>query len=607
MRRYQLVYLCLVLALLALVLIPSKHVRRASYPSPSAQQRRQQDALKNQHSRGLSYFSFNSPLFPASAIISLTDDNSTFFLSRPAAFGSALPDKGLSGRLWIGRGFGDEAEADADRADRLPADASALPQGELGCSDVPGWDESLAHVRAGVLPHIAPQDLEKIRKDLNDGENSSNFAAGKTDEAEKKPGSPPGDGTDDFLHEAIVDPRRAAEGDITGFNQNSDIQSIQEKAEIGGKVVLLSRGGCGFLEKVKWAQRRGGIAVIIGDNIPGGPLVTMYAKGDTTNVSIPALFTSYTTAHLLSSLMPPGGRSSTAFAKDSTHPEQHEMPSSRSAIGRVWDRLLFIFGFGGKSAAHKEDPNPGHAKVDKIQHKPRSGWFYKTPTHPGISGSAPGGIRSGSADATTALADELSTTRPDGLWVTLTPTSITTSPFIDTLLVLVVSPVVTLTVVYAMLLVRSRIRRRRWRAPKSVVERLPVRTYHTIPPSSGSSSASLTPTTSLAASAATPLLHAAGARVARQQRRPRSQTTPEAAAAAAPGLAASGILEDAAAEEGTSTFLTESESREKGLARWRRRYSTRQRECVVCLEEYIDGVSRVMSLPCGHEFHVECM
>jgi hypothetical protein len=28
---------------------------------------------------------------------------------------------------------------------------------------------------------------------------------------------------------------------------------------------------------------------------------------------------------------------------------------------------------------------------------------------------------------------------------------------------------------------------------------------------------------------------------------------------------------------------------------------------VVCLEEYIDGVSRVMSLPCGHEFHVECM
>ena len=30
-------------------------------------------------------------------------------------------------------------------------------------------------------------------------------------------------------------------------------------------------------------------------------------------------------------------------------------------------------------------------------------------------------------------------------------------------------------------------------------------------------------------------------------------------------------------------------------------------ECVVCLEEYVDGVSKVMSLPCGHEFHVDCM
>ena len=30
-------------------------------------------------------------------------------------------------------------------------------------------------------------------------------------------------------------------------------------------------------------------------------------------------------------------------------------------------------------------------------------------------------------------------------------------------------------------------------------------------------------------------------------------------------------------------------------------------ECVVCLEEYVDGESKVMSLPCGHEFHAECI
>ena len=76
-----------------------------------------------------------------------------------------------------------------------------------------------------------------------------------------------------------------------------------ENTDIAGKIVLLTRGGCGFLEKVKWAQRRGGIAVIIGDNIPGGALVTMFARGDTSDITIPALFVTHTTAHLLSSLV----------------------------------------------------------------------------------------------------------------------------------------------------------------------------------------------------------------------------------------------------------------------------------------------------------------
>ncbi|KAI5297687.1 hypothetical protein KEM55_004371 [Ascosphaera atra] len=40
---------------------------------------------------------------------------------------------------------------------------------------------------------------------------------------------------------------------------------------------------------------------------------------------------------------------------------------------------------------------------------------------------------------------------------------------------------------------------------------------------------------------------------------------------------------------------------------WKRKYHNRQVECAVCLEEYIDGQSRVMSLPCGHEFHAECI
>jgi hypothetical protein len=41
--------------------------------------------------------------------------------------------------------------------------------------------------------------------------------------------------------------------------------SIVADNQIQGKVVLLSRGGCGFLEKAKWAQRRGGVALIVGE------------------------------------------------------------------------------------------------------------------------------------------------------------------------------------------------------------------------------------------------------------------------------------------------------------------------------------------------------
>ena len=98
---------------------------------------------------------------------------------------------------------------------------------------------------------------------------------------------------------------REASSDKTKKPTHADIQSLQESAEIAGKIVLLSRGGCGFLEKVKWVQRRGGIALIVGDDERGGPLIVMYARGDTSNVTIPALFTSHTTAHILSSLIPP--------------------------------------------------------------------------------------------------------------------------------------------------------------------------------------------------------------------------------------------------------------------------------------------------------------
>lgn len=594
----------------------------------------EQNEAEEQHLPGVSppeqkgklhaLFSFTSPgsLFPPSAIISLTDDNSTFFLARPAAFGPALPHAGLSGALWIGSGFGDES----------------MTKGELGCSDVPGGN---------------------------------------------------------------------------GATGQPDIQSLHEGAEIAGKVVLLKRGGCGFLEKVLWAQKRGGVALIVGDDVRGGGLVRMYARGDTSNVTIPSLFTSYTTAHLLSSLLPTDGffrelspahgpklrplkggqgdksgfsekpdknsgkwRQPNATPKDPKSTQTAKtMSGGSSGLGQTsyppkasWlGSLLPALGVGeGSKTSNGGDsrrpPSSGklnwasdqNSQMRKAGVKPtimpnapsptpvefvigeqdwRDTALLPQPTpdsHPRVDGSnslnmskegrvlpnsgeyvsnSPGSngwfgkllrARKRGSPGARAKLDKTVTPSPlhhgsssgpkahEGLWVTLTPTNMSTSPFFDTLLVLVVSPLVTLTVVYALLLLRSRIRRRRWRAPKSLVDRLPIRTYHTI----SDTSPSATPN---ASSPSTPLLQHSVPRPPSPSPppQPRSQSDSEM-----PATSSSYLQPRRTPEE---------EKHESGLAAWRRRYGGRQRECVVCLEEYEDGVSQVMSLPCGHEFHADCM
>ena len=703
-----------------------------------------------------SLFSFNLPssLFPPSAVISLTDDNSTFFLARPAAFGPSLPKEGLSGQIWVGNGFGEGVE------------------GELGCSDIPGW-------RGGdtLYNHDKPLGSEK-----SSGKSVSGTGTAAADSQNRRlplsdslrlslGGSAPStnDGTDDYLHHPLRESEAMHASVYEGSGHYSptrqgthaDVQSLQESAEIAGKVVLLSRGGCGFLEKVKWAQRRGGVAVIVGDDTTGGSLVTMYARGDTSNVTIPALFTSHTTAHLLSSLVPPqlaaqasrieelkASRSKSSssptpnvqngdsLATPSSTPSpastpvsaadmpqggpqtvnaglfhallalvgmgnsrngQHTPPESGSrppSSGNIdwvlmnsWDQLEsvdretvrqkssstskwqqkgtkmdanvdgdgFVIGlhdwrdpdqaparrnsYPASSAAFgQETPQSQPKQLASTSTGPKSGSVTpgsgeyvevekssfekhlkaqkaalqsskddedvesKTPGDRWLSrrvvrtnGDEPDtdssrrkpalSVHEKKSDAFPQGSRSTHSERHEGLWVTLTPTSMSTSPFFDTLLVLVVSPLLTLSIVYILLLIRSRIRRRRWRAPKSVVERLPVRTYHTIstPSSEESSSSFSSPSTD---SPAVPLL---------SDQRPENHLS----------RSQSPITSGSAPEpRGTRSKIEKSRS---GSRLWRRKYTGRQVECVVCLEEYIDGESRVMSLPCGHEFHAECM
>lgn len=719
---------------------------RASYTPPSSRL------------RALLSFSTPSSLFPPSAVISLTNDNSTFFVARPAAFGPSLPINGLSGQLWVGRGFGDEAV--------LEEDGVHITGWELGCSDVPGWreDERKRIEKLAAVERPQKRSLEHLRPDGETDGSDDSF-----DPTDK----PSDDGTDDHLHHPLPDsnpatsgkPGEPARADISDKNKkptHADIESLQESAVISGKIALLARGGCGFLEKVKWVQRRGGIAVIVGDREKGASLTIMYAKGDTSNVTIPAIFTSYNAAHLLSSLVPSKGSSednmnpkvgdnkgklqteadkavfttSPSNAKPTNRPGKQDVGPAEDANGWMHDALAAI-GLTDDSPWHQEDSRrpPGSGNIEWVlmdewdeegQAKTESKTQSKTSTKLAATSSAV--IKGKSTSTRRAAGDdfvigvqdwrdtELIAPKPkttstqnadgkrpkgnypesssslnapkstqtalkggsitpgsgeydhqkmeqdsrvkdsslndknkqrgqegknpqdkasagffsyfrasdeeegqsskselkkpskqppqkkpkdgedeqDGLWVTLTPTSVSTSPFFDTLLVLVVSPLVTLTVVYALLLLRSRIRRRRWRAPKSVVERLPVRTYHTMSTSSSTTSSQVsTPEHSTVTS---PLLHPSTHDPA-VRTRPRSQT-------------ASGAIEGTLSSSSRSLrSLSRSPPTEKAKPKSskRKRYAGRQVECVVCLEEYVDGESRVMSLPCGHEFHADCI
>ncbi|KAK4242057.1 hypothetical protein C8A03DRAFT_40622 [Achaetomium macrosporum] len=722
----------LVLFFSASLFLVCRAISSSRRPSPAAKR------LTSQKSSFRAFFSFTAPfsLFPPSAAISLTDDNSTFFPARPAAFGPPLPNSGLSGQLWIGSGFSEESLQDGEG------------EGELGCSDIPGWDDGRNKLAMNAAvqgpPSKKPSPAANDRKSPSSEDLEKDPVVDLDTVRKRRSEAQPktlNDGTDDYLHQGFQQTGSPHnEGPTASGASHADIQSIQETAEITGKVVLLSRGGCGFLEKVKWAQRRGAIALIVGDNQKGGPLIQMFARGNVDNVTIPSVFTSRTTAHLLSSLMQPGSlnrdtlegnrnpmlnvqHSSKAGDSDkvdkkaahTTHaskitaaatpshdntnvgqrgwlsrlfpsgnrqgvsPDTNRPPSSGQHGWVVaddqdgeMDKLInsglhkaanngakgsanapdedFQIGaqdrrdpgLVGSTAESDEDPTPNQSANDNTQSSSLEA-SVREAGKPGNSPSAdmdgpkggrtipgsgeyipevaedpvaPGSVDSASSSPSRGLLSKIfgdgeaqheqeghasgdihgspvtmpTATPPvidgnearEGLWVTITPTG-SASPFFDTLLVLVISPLITLTVVYALLVLRVKIRMRRWRAPKSVVDRLPVRTYHTVAPSPTQSPRSPSPTSS---SPTTPLLQGS------PRSRPRPRTTT--------GVFEAGDL--LRADDSPQTARLPS----RASSKWKK-YMGRQVECVVCLEEYVDGVSRVMSLPCGHEFHAECI
>ncbi|SPN99753.1 related to PA and RING finger domain protein [Cephalotrichum gorgonifer] len=601
------------------------------------------DPITRSPSRLSNFFSFSTPLtlFPPNAVVSLTDDNSTSFPARPAAFGPSLPHDGLSGQLWIGSGFADDNLQEGEG------------EGELGCSDIPGWEDGISNIALKFSTKVA-----------NTGGPKDPAAVDKTDLPKR--GSDPispldrntetdpilsvsksrifDDGTDDYLQQGIaLSPKKAGTARSSGI-RHADIQSLQEAAEISGKIVLLSRGGCGFLEKTKWAQRRGAKALIVGDNRKGGPLIQMFARGDTSNVTIPSVFTARTTAHLLSSLTQPGSfiedtidenghasfkvqhsdtsrrRKKTSTKSETSNPplfpkstesrSDHKTLSRRSApdspatqTKRGW--FSWLFGSGKSStAANGISPPSGDKRQDWVlvedwdeqddqllsgSASPYSGDGVESEVHlnDDLSDNGPGNgdaigtpANSGESAGGEGQADNSEVTEHQG-----SPLSTLFGEHDDD-----ASP--------GQILDNPR-------PPPQDEDNEP----ETEPPEREGLWVTITPTNSAGSFFDTLLVLVISPLI--------TLTVVHSNSSALP----SHTFPDEQLSNNTSTAgdtvqAETSFSNYYGCARveqlpsvsseWKK-YMGRQVECVVCLEEYVDGVSRVMSLPCGHEFHAECI
>ncbi len=78
-----------------------------------------------------------------------------------------------------------------------------------------------------------------------------------------------------------------------GTSSSDGCDTVTNKAELAGKIVLVDRGTCNFSFKALQAQDWGGIACIIINNVPNGGVAGMGAGTYGASVTIPAVMLSY--------------------------------------------------------------------------------------------------------------------------------------------------------------------------------------------------------------------------------------------------------------------------------------------------------------------------
>ncbi|KAI8811513.1 hypothetical protein BJ742DRAFT_796230 [Cladochytrium replicatum] len=145
---------------------------------------------------------------------------------------------------------------------------------------------------------------------------------------------------------------------------------------------LVERGKCSFVDKVRAMQHMGASLVVVGDNVPHGALVTMYATGDTFDINIPSVFVSQSSYHELRkmALEPPprGNVTHPPHLQVEVFPEELDVPILEILIvtiispAAVMTFLYILWSWRQYRAMQAE-----LAPVRSVQKLPRKKWLAR--------------------------------------------------------------------------------------------------------------------------------------------------------------------------------------------------------------------------------------
>lgn len=155
-------------------------------------------------------------------------------------------------------------------------------------------------------------------------------------------------------------------------------ETLANPERLKGRIAVIERGDCIFVNKVRRAEEAGAIAVIVVDNTPGSSAMTssIFAmSGDGNNdVSIPAIFLFYEDAsHLLKAIVENPSLEVTIADNDTVEPNKsaEDILAAETLLGRLKGSFEDLLGKIDLSSEDQRAPLKPLAGKDNLQVTPR--------------------------------------------------------------------------------------------------------------------------------------------------------------------------------------------------------------------------------------------